>query len=77
MPIMDGWECAKTLRLLMKEKQLPSIPIIALTAYVSLKAVTDCLRSGMDYVIHKPINHTWLKRELERFIQVYEEHPND
>ena len=32
MPIMDGIECTKRLRVMMKEGKIPYIPIIAITA---------------------------------------------
>lgn len=65
MPVMNGWDCAKELRSLMNKNQLPSIPIIALTAYVSQNAYDQCKESGMDDVMHKPLSIEVLKTTIE------------
>ncbi|KAL4433523.1 hypothetical protein ABPG74_002920 [Tetrahymena malaccensis] len=72
MPIMNGWDCAKELRNLMNQKKLPSIPIIALTAYVAQQSYNQCIESGMDDVLNKPINIDVLKNKVESYIYLYE-----
>ncbi|EAS06127.2 ATPase, histidine kinase-, DNA gyrase B (macronuclear) [Tetrahymena thermophila SB210] len=72
MPIMNGWDCAKELRNLMNQKKLPSIPIIALTAYVAQQSYNQCIESGMDDVLNKPINIEVLKYKVESYIYLYE-----
>ena len=40
----------------MAEGIVPYIPIIACTAYGGAKDIDNCLESGMDDYINKPIN---------------------
>lgn len=56
MPVMDGLEASKTIRSLKCEKS-KDIPIIAMTAYVSRDEITDCLKSGMDDFVKKPMSY--------------------
>lgn len=57
MPVMDGYEATRTLR-----SMGVSIPIIAMTANAFAEDVQECLASGMDAHIAKPI-------DLEKLIQ--------
>lgn len=53
MPVMDGFEAARLLRL--REKNTSGhLPIMAMTAGVTRPEVEACLQSGMDDVIGKP-----------------------
>jgi len=56
MPIMNGYEAAKTLTRKMRKKELRKIPIIACTAFSAKDKIQECLRSGMENVIiNKPV----------------------
>ncbi len=55
MPIMDGYEASKRIRAL-KDKQLSSIPIFAMTANAFEEDKQEALKSGMDGHIAKPID---------------------
>ena len=46
MPVMNGIEATLRIRDLEREKIIPKIPIVALTAYIDEKE--RCLMSGMD-----------------------------
>ncbi|MCY9665162.1 response regulator [Paenibacillus alginolyticus] len=52
MPVLDGIETTKRIRL---EPKWMQIPIIALTADSTLEKRLDCIRAGMNEVISKPI----------------------
>ncbi|MDF2647383.1 MAG: hypothetical protein K0Q73_3188 [Paenibacillus sp.] len=52
MPVLDGIETTKRIRL---EPKWMHIPIIALTADSTLEKRLDCIRAGMNEVISKPI----------------------
>ena len=58
MPVMDGYQTAQEIR---RREMLSGIPqsrrayIVALTANATLEAQTDCLATGMDVFITKPI----------------------
>lgn len=64
MPVMDGLEATKAVR--EREKQTGAhAVIIALTGHCSR---TDCLASGMDDFIAKPMNIATLKQTMERWL---------
>jgi len=60
MPEMNGFEATKYIRETMKSK----IPIIALTADVTITDVTKCKESGMDDYISKPIDENQLYSKM-------------
>lgn len=43
MPILDGWHTTVKLRDMMKEKVIPNIPIIGVTAFNSADDKERCL----------------------------------
>ncbi|MCZ8531526.1 GAF domain-containing hybrid sensor histidine kinase/response regulator [Alteromonas sp. PRIM-21] len=66
MPIMDGLEATKQIRLL--DQEAAQIPIIALTANVSTGEKEKCLKSGMDDFISKPVGVSRLKECVFRHL---------
>lgn len=61
MPIMDGYEATKRIR---EDKNIPYIPILAMTANVLDGDKETCLNVGMDGYITKPINSIKLIQEI-------------
>jgi CheY-like chemotaxis protein len=70
MPVMDGLEASRRLRVKMKEGHLPKIPIIACTALAFKQELEKCLEAGMDDYITKPINTSSLREKIERWLLV-------
>ncbi len=65
MPVMDGYEAARTIR---QDKQYKNLPILAMTAN-TLSSDSQCIReAGMNGHIAKPIDRDMLFRELARWI---------
>lgn len=62
MPVMDGLTATRTLR-----NNGFQMPIVALTAHALESDRQDCLKSGMDSFIAKPVR----KHELESVIQTF------
>ncbi|EME77767.1 uncharacterized protein MYCFIDRAFT_216871 [Pseudocercospora fijiensis CIRAD86] len=62
MPTMDGLTSAKLIRQHGFTK-----PIVALTAFAEQSNVEDCLESGMDYFLAKPIKRPQLKKVLSEY----------
>lgn len=54
MPVVDGFEATRRIRLLEVEHKSPKTPIVALTASVLDDDVSACFDAGMDTIIHKP-----------------------
>lgn len=66
MPIMDGIEATKAIRMQEEERSLPASPIIALTANTEEKTHEAILACGMDERIVKPFDPPTLKALIER-----------
>lgn len=64
MPVMDGLEASRCIRLYEQERQLKPTPIIALTASVLEEDRLAALQAGMDGFATKPINLRLLQREM-------------
>ena len=67
MPIMDGYEATRKIRL--REGADEHIPIIALTAHAMKGADNECLSAGMDDYLTKPIDRERLQQALQRWLE--------
>ncbi|HNO25883.1 MAG TPA: ATP-binding protein, partial [Leptospiraceae bacterium] len=65
MPVMDGLDAARAIRLLESESG-KHVPITALTAGVFEEEKARCIEAGMDSVLVKPIEPEKLKEVLAR-----------
>jgi len=63
MPVMDGIEASKRIKVL-----LPELPIIAQTAFAFSVEVEEILKSGVNAYITKPINKVELYNLLTKFM---------
>jgi len=70
MPVMDGFEATQLIK-----KQLPAIPIIALTADAMPETYDKALAAGMDDYLSKPFVPGVLFDKVSRFYK-QEPHPN-
>ncbi len=66
MPEMDGYQAARKIRELERERNLPATRIIAMTAHAMQGARELCLAAGMDDYISKPVSESALKTALEK-----------
>ena len=67
MPVMDGLEATKAIRMLERE-DAKKIPIIAMTANAFEEDRKACLDAGMNEHIGKPIDIPLLKRTITKAI---------
>ena len=58
LPLMDGFEATKLIRL---NEALSNVPIIAITAHQEHDFRSDAKASGFDAYVTKPIDVNWLK----------------
>ncbi|HAU29718.1 MAG TPA: hypothetical protein DCW68_06390 [Rhodospirillaceae bacterium] len=65
MPRMDGLEAARRIRS-MRDEEKAGIPIVAITASVTPEDVRNCLSSGMDDFVPKPIDPRVMQAAMER-----------
>jgi CheY-like chemotaxis protein len=63
MPCMDGYEVARRMK-----SNLPSIPMVAVTAYAMVGDRDKVLAAGFDGYIPKPINPETFVGEIEAFL---------
>jgi osomolarity two-component system sensor histidine kinase SLN1 len=68
MPNLDGLQSTRLIR-----QMGYSAPIVALTAFSEESNVKECLASGMDMFLSKPIRRPALKQVLQRFATIPEE----
>ena len=64
MPLIDGYKLASTIR----ERGDQQLPIIALTADAFPEKKAECLKSGMNDQITKPVDLQTLKDTLEKYL---------
>ena len=76
MPEMDGLTATRIIREIEAESK-SHIQIIALTASILLEDVNECIQSGMDQVIGKPIDFTELFSAMEKGVQSDKGKKND
>jgi signal transduction histidine kinase/DNA-binding response OmpR family regulator len=76
MPEMDGYEAARRIRALEKErlkemapKHPRNIPIIAMTANVFREDIERCLEAGMNDHVGKPLNFDEVMEKLRRYLE--------
>lgn len=59
MPVMDGFEATRNIRLIS-----PGLPVIGLTAYALAEDRKKCLSAGMADVVTKPLNIKLLRAAI-------------
>jgi signal transduction histidine kinase/CheY-like chemotaxis protein len=69
MPKMDGLEATKAIR---AQEKYSKLPIIAVSAGISVKEKFTCLQSGMNDFVEKPITPESIIRTLTRNIKSYQ-----
>ena len=67
MPEMDGFEATRNIKLLMEERAVSKIPVIALTANAMKGDREKCLQAGMDDYISKPVKKQEFSQAIERY----------
>jgi signal transduction histidine kinase/ActR/RegA family two-component response regulator len=70
MPIMDGLEATRIIRMLEADTKRKRIPILALTANAFDEDRAACMKAGMDDVIAKPVTVKTLAAALYRHTSV-------
>jgi signal transduction histidine kinase/CheY-like chemotaxis protein/HPt (histidine-containing phosphotransfer) domain-containing protein len=73
MPEMDGIQAAKMIRQTEVDKKLSKVPIVALTADVTVEIQEKCESAGMDYYLTKPLDPLKLKNTLEKYLMKIED----
>lgn len=63
LPGMSGWELLKVLR---ERPATRDVPMVAITAYHSLRVAEEAIQAGFDAYFPKPLDTTSFVRELRR-----------
>ncbi|MCB5160438.1 PAS domain S-box protein [Marinomonas algarum] len=74
MPVMDGLTAMRHIRQSEKQKKGKRVPILALTADILAKTVTEVSRAGGDGLIPKPFNQKEIIVMLDNWLPVQEQH---
>lgn len=76
MPVMDGLEATRQIRLLESRHGIKEpVPIVAVTAFTLNHDKEKCLMAGMNDYIPKPINQVVIQKALSRFLSVENDEP--
>ncbi len=67
MPVLDGYEATRLIRLLEAEKGLPRIPILAMTANAMQGDAEKSMEAGMDGHLTKPVSMEGLHNALLKY----------
>ena len=70
MPVMDGFEATRQIRVLERQNQTKHIPIVALTAHALEHIKQECLTAGMDGYLSKPFNFQQIDQLLQQYIPI-------
>ena len=68
MPVMDGYEATRHIRVQEKENQLNMVPIVALTAGINKEDKARCKAAGMNRYLTKPFSISELTGVLKEFL---------
>lgn len=68
MPERNGIETARWIRNFEAQKQRKNIPILGLTGHESESVKQECLNSGMNRVLSKPIKRTDALNIIKEYI---------
>jgi CheY-like chemotaxis protein len=67
MPVMDGYEATREIRVLEAGRQ--RIPIVALTAHAMKDDDAKCMAAGMDHHLTKPLDRDRLQACLDQYFE--------
>ena len=70
MPVMNGFESARKIKELVSNKIIEDIPILALTANTTIKDFDQCIQSGMNDYLVKPVSKTQMKEKLQTILKI-------
>jgi len=70
MPIMNGYDSTRNIRIFEKQHKLSRVPIIGVTAYAMSGDRKKCLDAGMDEFIVKPISKNELRKAIRKWMRV-------
>ncbi|WNC70657.1 two-component regulator propeller domain-containing protein [Thalassotalea psychrophila] len=68
MPVMDGFKATRLIREWQNRQDLPTTPIVALTAGVGLGYEKECINAGMNEHICKPFTTEILLNVLKKYL---------
>ncbi|HOL04793.1 MAG TPA: response regulator [Syntrophorhabdaceae bacterium] len=67
MPVMDGYEATRQIRMWETESRAEKTPVVALTAFALKEEIQKSIDAGCDAHIPKPIKKTTLIEVIERY----------
>ncbi|MBX3616483.1 response regulator [Nitrosomonas sp.] len=75
MPVMDGFEATRQIRVLEQQQNKAPIPIVALTAHAYEHIRNECFDAGMNAHLSKPFSYEQLEKLLQQYASVHSPPP--
>lgn len=69
MPVMDGFEASRKIRMLIEGSKLPPIPVVALTANALAGDREKCFEAGMSHYLAKPYSCESLVEIVDKCVE--------
>eukprot|EP00743_Colponemidia_sp_Colp-15_P006640 GILK01007158.1.p1 GENE.GILK01007158.1~~GILK01007158.1.p1 ORF type:complete len:733 (+),score=77.35 GILK01007158.1:47-2245(+) len=70
MPVMDGYEATRQIRVLEKQRDMSATPIVAFTAFGFAQDKHRCLEAGMDDFLLKPVPRPLLIEKVHAWTNI-------
>ena len=70
MPVMDGLEASRQIRLSEKESGQDCVPIVALTGAASESVRQEAFSAGIDQFLTKPVSLKVLREVIEAYTRI-------
>jgi CheY-like chemotaxis protein len=70
MPVKDGYDTCKEIRIWERENNQPHIPIIALSANVLGDVYSKCVDAGFSSYVTKPVDFQEMGNVLDKFLDI-------
>jgi CheY-like chemotaxis protein len=67
MPVMDGLEASRQIRLFDQESKRDRVPIVALTGAASESARQEAFSAGIDHFLTKPVSLKVLRDFVDQY----------
>jgi len=70
MPILDGFQASEKILEFLGEERAKNIPILAVTANLTIECKESCRKAGMEFFLEKPMRREDFKKMVEEILKI-------